>query len=143
MPLGTPGTRCRPDRLDQESPIPLATPLRMKISIFGVLACGQDATGLKPSGASGGDIGLPRPRPTWPETGRCSIGTLYPCQGCRSERKDAQLHKQSRGWGAGRVMGDSPDTRRTHTGHTPGITLILPEAPPALGGARDIKQVYG
>src|ERR1035441_8072734 len=52
-------------------------------------------------------------------------------RGCRSERKDVQLHKQSRCWTTGRVMGESPD-----------IHGILLGALPAVGGASNLRLTY-
>ena len=43
----------------------------------------------------------------------------------------------------GGAMGESPDTRRIRAGHAPWITLILPGAPPASTGPRNIGQAYG
>ena len=62
----------------------------------------------------------------------CSRGALYLGQDCRSEREDAQLHKQIRLWATGRVMGES---RAIH-----GILLgaLLP-----VGRAINIRQTYG
>src|ERR1019366_3291818 len=39
--------------------------------------------------------------------------------------------------------GDSRETRRTRAGHSPGITLRLPGAPPASAGPRNISPAYG
>jgi hypothetical protein len=43
----------------------------------------------------------------------------------------------------GSFMGDTRETRRRHTGASPGITLILPGVPPASAGLRNTSQAYG
>src|SRR5664279_2513446 len=44
----------------------------------------------------------------------------------------SQLHKPNRSWEPGRVMGESPGTRR-----------VLLGAPPAFAGPRNISEAYG
>jgi hypothetical protein len=58
-------------------------------------------------------------------------------QGWRSEREDAPFHKPNRCWMPGRLMGASPDTRRT------GDNIETPGAPSPSPGPRNMSQANG
>jgi hypothetical protein len=55
---------------------------------------------------------------------------------------EPQLYRPNQLWESGTVMGESWEPYRTHMGASPGITLILPGAPPASAGPRNIRQAY-
>jgi hypothetical protein len=53
-----------------------------------------------------------------------------------------QLYQPNRRWVPGRLMGVSTDTRRTHTGASPWITLVLSGAPPATAKSHNARQAH-